>query len=279
LDVVGSFDDPRIRVLLFENRGLAHNFNRCVRLARGRFMKVVPHDDLLHPEHLAELVALTLQSDDPAIAFCRREVIYDDGDPWSCQWYQDLSLLEGPLEPLKPVNAGADVLRRWMEADLLRRNCIGEPVATLFHTELARSVGGFSPIMLQDLDFALWIRLMARGDVCYTPQYLCTFRLHDGGASRRHISTNCLVYENLMLFEELASDPSVRAILPELDQLIRRELNRHFGAPWKRRLFFWQQFESLGERPAPPPPSETRLEDFHLEPIAPSPEPRDSNAR
>ncbi|MBW2233637.1 MAG: glycosyltransferase [Deltaproteobacteria bacterium] len=266
LDVVACYDDPRLRVLRYENRGLAHNFNRCILEARGRFMKIVPQNDLLHPDHVAELAKLLRESPRPALAFCRRRVLYDECDPWSVEWVSIHAVLEEVLEPLKPLNDGAALLRRWCDAGMLHRNCIGEPIAALFSTALAREIGGFSSVVAQNLDFALWIRLMVRGDVGYSPRVLSTFRLHDGSASRRHASGSRRFWEDLVLFEEIARDKRVTATLPELQRMMGREQRKLLAQKWKRRLLPWQDHEPLGSHPGLPASGLARPADWHHRP-------------
>ena len=48
-------EDPRIRYRkLEENKGISENTNACIDLATGDFLALLDHDDLLHPEALAE---------------------------------------------------------------------------------------------------------------------------------------------------------------------------------------------------------------------------------
>jgi len=52
--IVESFADPRITYLRNDhNLGPEDNWNRCLEVARGKYFKLLPHDDLLHPQCLA----------------------------------------------------------------------------------------------------------------------------------------------------------------------------------------------------------------------------------
>lgn len=72
-DVVGALgthlDDPRIRVVRQENRGLAGARNRGVGEARAPLIAPLDADDLWHPEFLAETVAALETNPDAPFAF------------------------------------------------------------------------------------------------------------------------------------------------------------------------------------------------------------------
>ncbi len=54
LAIIRSFNDPRIRLVTnTRNLGFGGNWNRVLGEARGEFIKLLPQDDLLHPECLA----------------------------------------------------------------------------------------------------------------------------------------------------------------------------------------------------------------------------------
>ena len=53
LEIVGSFRDPRIRVVRSEsNIGSINNFNKCIQLSKGKYFILLPHDDILLPTAL-----------------------------------------------------------------------------------------------------------------------------------------------------------------------------------------------------------------------------------
>jgi glycosyltransferase involved in cell wall biosynthesis len=249
LDIVARLADPRVRIVRFENAGIATNFERCIEHARGRYLKVLPQDDLLHPDCLAVSMELIRRCKSPALVFTRRDILWNPADPWAARWMKRYEVVDRFLQPLDAVNDGPELLRRWGAADMLTRNCIGEPVATLFPVELARSIGGFSKAMGQNMDFQLWIRLMARGDVGFSERKLCTFRLHASNTSRQNKLGNKLPFENVVMFRELVEDAELMHILPRLPDLLEREERKVLG-PRYRRLLFWRRYARPEDLPA-----------------------------
>jgi glycosyltransferase involved in cell wall biosynthesis len=69
--------DSRIRYFRNDaNIGAHPNYNRSFALSRGKYFKWAPHDDVLHPDFLAECVAI-LESDPGAVA-CQAHLDYID---------------------------------------------------------------------------------------------------------------------------------------------------------------------------------------------------------
>jgi glycosyltransferase involved in cell wall biosynthesis len=55
--VVKSYDDPRVRYSRnTTNIGCLANWNRCLALAQGKYIGILPDDDLMLPENLAAKV-------------------------------------------------------------------------------------------------------------------------------------------------------------------------------------------------------------------------------
>lgn len=250
LEIVESIRDDRVRVEYFEHGGIGVNFNRCIERAQGRYLKILPQDDTLHPNCLSEMSALLAKTDRPSLAFSRREILYDPADPWSIRFMKKHAQPDTPLQPLEAVNDGPSLLRRWKSSGMLTRNLIGEPVAAVFPVELAKSIGGFSTSMNQNLDFLFWIRLAARGDVCFSERTLCSFRLHASGTSHRNYLAGKLGHlelEKLLLLQELACDSEVASVLPDIDAMIEREREHLAGLPVKKYFYFWRLYHKLAD--------------------------------
>ena len=63
-DVVRSYNDPRIRYeKLTENLGISGNTNKCFEMAKGDYIGLFDHDDILHPTALFEYMKVICDSD------------------------------------------------------------------------------------------------------------------------------------------------------------------------------------------------------------------------
>jgi glycosyltransferase involved in cell wall biosynthesis len=173
-DLVESYTDPRIRVIRNPARlGAEGNWNRALELATGKYIKLLPQDDLLQPRSLAAQVA-TLDADaDEAIAlvFGSREIIGPTGKVLARRGFR------GAV----PGRIAATTLVR----QCVRRgtNVIGEPGAVLFRRTLAKKVGRFDGQQGFVIDLDYWIRLLAHGDAWYIAEPVSSFRVSGGSWS------------------------------------------------------------------------------------------------
>src|SRR5579885_2164555 len=81
--VVRTFNDPRIRLLQNEkNLGMGGNWNRVLSLSRGKYVKLLCEDDLLHPECFAQQWGILERSENRRVVLtvCGRNVVNEQGE-------------------------------------------------------------------------------------------------------------------------------------------------------------------------------------------------------
>ena len=175
--------DPRISVRRNEqNLGLVANWNRCVELARGEWVKFLFQDDLLEPSCLERMLGVSRPGVDLVVT--RRGLIFEDGTP-------------APIEErYRRYVAAHDLARHWpgqayisserFSEVLLRNpagNCIGEPTATLIRRSAFESYGGFNRDLRILGDWEHSARVASNTGLCYLDAMLAHFRVHAAGAS------------------------------------------------------------------------------------------------
>lgn len=166
--VVRAFDDPRIRYLKNPtNLGPEGNWNRCLAEASGEYFKLLPHDDLLMPDCLAQQVEVLAADVNKqlALVFSAREVLGPSGALLTRRGYPGAQ--EG-------VIAAVDLLRACVRRGT---NLIGEPGAVLMRRELATKIGDFDGSNPYVIDLDYWFRLLAHGDAWYSTRPLAAFRV------------------------------------------------------------------------------------------------------
>jgi len=166
--VLAGYSDPRLICLRNPaNLGPAGNWNRCLLEARGRYFKLLPHDDLLAPHCLERQVAVLEADRDERIAlvFSARDVLGPDGRRLTRRGYPGGR--EGRI-------AAAAVMR-----SCIRRgtNLLGEPGAVMMRRALAARVGAFDATYPYVIDLDYWFRLLAHGDGWYCRETLSAFRV------------------------------------------------------------------------------------------------------
>lgn len=172
--IVAGYTDPRIRYLRnASNLGPEGNWNRCLEVARGKYFKLLPHDDVLAPTCLAEQVAVLaadLQSR-IALVFGAREIIDPAGR---------ILMRRGlPRTPASRVD-GTGLMKRCVRAGA---NLIGEPGNALFRRDLISRVGTYDARYPYLVDLDYWFRILLHGDAYYTATHSSSFRICPGSWS------------------------------------------------------------------------------------------------
>jgi len=169
VDVVRSYDDPRIRLIQNQrNLGAVANFDLVMRSGAGKYIKLLGADDLLYSNCLERQVAVMEADPRLSLTACRRDII-DACDRVIIRrhgWWGRCGRY-----------SGGDAIRRIVRAG---RNLLGEPITVLFRAELLDRVGGFDPLM-SDLDY--WCRLLQLGDLYVDRDALAAFRVSESSRS------------------------------------------------------------------------------------------------
>jgi glycosyltransferase involved in cell wall biosynthesis len=235
LDRVRGFEDRRIRIEVNErNLGLVGNWNRCVGLARGEFVKFLFQDDLLLPHCLERMLAVAQAHAGVGMVFCRREILLENPeDPRAQAWKRQYGELHTQFERLETLNSGRELFEQYLRKGL-RMNFVGEPTAVMVRRSCFDRLGLFNTRMHQGPDFEMWIRLMYFYDVGFLDEPLCAFRVHSGSTTRAHHRSNKPWLDMLWLIEGLLAHEEIRQSHPQIARLRWLEAARIVRAELRR---------------------------------------------
>ncbi len=154
-EVIRSFDDPRIRSVHHENRGLVPSLNRGLDLCRGKYVARLDGDDTSRPDRLA------------------RQLEFLDTDPNRVvvgSWVTVHGLDGSQIDDLRsPSN---DVELRW---DLLW-GIVYPHSSLLIRTKSLREIGGWDETFWREYphasDYDLIVRLGQLGEIGCIPEFL-----------------------------------------------------------------------------------------------------------
>lgn len=149
-------EDPRIRYRkLEENLGISGNTNACIDMASGEYLALLDHDDLLHPEALAEAA----------------RVIREEGADFV---YTDEAVFRSPD---KTNLVAAYFKPDWSPEKLLTNNYICH--LTVFKAALLEKAGRFRPVCDGSQDYDLVLRLTDCAEtIRHIPRVLYFWRSH-----------------------------------------------------------------------------------------------------
>lgn len=147
-----------------KNLGLAGNWNRCVELARGKWVHLLHHDDRVYPDFYRSLRRTIEAHPEVGAAIAGNDIIDGEGAPLS---YGDriIQRNEGLLE---------DAVGRLSVANIVQCPAIVVARATY------DNVGLFDGRFHFALDWEMWVRIASRYPVAYNPAVLASYRVHQG---------------------------------------------------------------------------------------------------
>lgn len=188
--------DSRIRYHRNErNIGMQGNFNRCLQLAAGKYVKFLCADDVLAPACVERMVETLESRDDVALVACGRELA-DNG----------MHRTGNAAYSAGPVTApGTDVIRRCF----FHGNLIGEPTAVMFRKSDCRR--GFNEAYSQVFDLEMWFHLLEGGLFAFIPEPLCTLRQHESQGTRGNLGSARITEDRRRLFRDFSARPYIRA--------------------------------------------------------------------
>jgi glycosyltransferase involved in cell wall biosynthesis len=218
-EIASQIRDSRLRVYRNEtNIGPEANWNRALAAAAGRFIKLLPGDDVLYAQCLARQVSI-LQSDDHhdvVLVYCARDIIDSAGKRVMKARY-----------PGNGVISGARLVRRTVRYGT---NIIGEPGAVLFRADAARLIGHFDASLGYVIDLDYWVKLLLLGNAYTIPEALCAFRISGDNWSVELGHQRCNQY--LRFLEKLSRhgvshlDLAIGKLMARVNERLRRVVYR-----------------------------------------------------
>lgn len=174
-------DDQRIRLVRNEqNRGLVGNWNRCIELAKGEWIKFVFQDDLIAQNCLERLVAESGKGC-PFIA-CKRGFLFDaDTNENVRQHYYDNQILIDSIFPDTTRISAQEYCQ--LTVDRIGMNFIGEPTSVMLKKDVFNQYGLFNPDLIMSCDLEYWTRVATHTGLIYVSENLASFRVHNGATS------------------------------------------------------------------------------------------------
>jgi len=203
--------DRRIHVFQNEhNLGLVGNWNRCVELAQGEWIKFVCQDDLIEAACLEWMLAAS--TPESSLICCRRSFMFETGViERNRQGYMKSTTLEHFFPDLTKIPASdycEVVLEAVIENGTL--NFVGEPTSVMLHRNVFYRFGVFNPHLIQLCDLELWTRIAIYTGIIYIPETLATFRVHSDSTTainKTNRQYRTLILDKLALLHDFAFHP------------------------------------------------------------------------
>jgi len=150
-DVISCYKDERLRYEKNpENLGLFGNFNRCIELARGRYIHILHSDDYIDPEFTRTCIQFLESHQNVAMTFSSIIILCKDVQ-------KRIELSEENI--IFPAPEGFNEI-------LTRRNFINCPTV-MMRREVYDNVGRYSCEYPYAADLLMWLKISKRYDIAY----------------------------------------------------------------------------------------------------------------
>ncbi len=161
-DVIAAVRDPRVRYVRNKtNIGHYRNMNRCMELARGRYLCIVHDDDIYAPEFLACESELLDRHPNVGMVHCAVYVVSSDRQRLRiCRAYSRTGVREGRKEFVRYLG-GHNV-------------CCS---TVMFRRALYEAVGPFNADLMCG-DWLMWLQFALRADIGFVATPLVEMRQH-----------------------------------------------------------------------------------------------------
>jgi glycosyltransferase involved in cell wall biosynthesis len=182
------------------NLGMVPNWNRCMELARGEYIKFLFGDDLLSsPHNISRLAGILDRHQEVALACSFRSIIDLNGHVTSERGFTPTG---------RPVSGVLAIRRCLMEA----WNHIGEPTVVMFRKKQGER--GFLISFRQTVDLEMWCHLLLQGSIWCDREPLAAFRRHPEQQTERNAAELVHLEEMLRLYDAYLHPSGIR--LPRL---------------------------------------------------------------
>lgn len=216
--IVESIKDDRIHLYRNEkNLGMAGNWNRCVELAKGEYIKLICADDRLVPESI-ETESKAMQKD-PDIVMTINDSIMINREG------KKLGIFG--RYPKKGIQDGKKLARKSM----IYNNYFGMPCAVMFRKSVFEKAGGFDPAYRYILDFDLWMSMAPCGKVDVLKEKLNYFMLREDSNTGKVMSKEKKAYfeEHVYLLRKNADRLAIGKTGQFLSKVLRKGRSAAYG--------------------------------------------------
>jgi glycosyltransferase involved in cell wall biosynthesis len=217
-----------------QNVGLSLNWNTCIQRARGRYIHIMHDDDMVMPTFYSEYRRFLEQEPQTVLLFSRA-VAVGEHDEW-------LSLMEPP--PAWDPAQRSGILENAL-CELVKRDFIVCPTAVVARSAYEQ-VGGFALNQFYTLDWEMWLRLAAFGQVGYIHEPLFQYRVHGDTETYRLAVTGRNIEEIVgtaergvkMLPESVQHDARTKALRNAADDAIYLRMRLHQKRKYGAGLYY-----------------------------------------
>lgn len=212
LELVKSYEkiDTRIRVISNpKNLGLVGNWNKCLKEARGEWIKILFQDDLIRSDSVEIMHTEALRHQKRFVVCARDFIIEENASEAFKQFYsKKLYKLESRYTELTEMNS--ITFANIMKETGFFENFVGEPTTFLIHKSIVEKYGNFNKHLTQLCDYEFVVRVVSQEGIIFIPKFLASFRVHAQSESTRNAKFRVLkagIIDKILMLHDLIYNP------------------------------------------------------------------------
>ena len=223
------------RIKIFRNKknlGLVLNWNKCLKLATGIWIKFLFQDDYLELNCVEQMISNSSVTD-IIIASRRIFILNEKADETAIEYYnKKVRTFENlGINSLSPSFIEPGQISS-MAVENICLNFIGEPTSVMFKKDVIDIVGMFNPDIKQICDLEYFLRISSRYGIRYIPEKLAYFRIHEESTTELNLLAKTYTLSHL--------DPIVTVNQMLFDGYYEQLRNNlYFKQKIKLKLFFY----------------------------------------
>lgn len=170
-EVLKTYQDPRLRLIRNdENVGLFGNFNKCLALANGSYLRFLCSDDVLVPGCLENEIRIMNKHPEVVLLTTAGQFVDAEG-----------RALGNVADDMSPgVYTGPGAIWAWFTFfSSYGRNPFNYPSGVLFRREIACRVGEFDTSMRLAGDVNFYLKVLEHGELAVTGALGCKILVHE----------------------------------------------------------------------------------------------------
>jgi glycosyltransferase involved in cell wall biosynthesis len=201
------------------NLGLPGNWNKCLSLAKGKYLKFLMADDKFHPQLLEKFTAIFDRYPNVSVVTSNKALI-DTRD----------AITERYNQPYQFLHQGEKIIYE----SLKTMNFIGEPTTVMIRRENMR-LGNFNTEYCWIPDWDMWLRHLSIGDCYIIPEVLSYFRQHTEQATVYLNKKLHNLFEEYTFFKKIQKTNPYNIDLSKIDiaKILKFKSYRYFRSSTK----------------------------------------------
>lgn len=260
-NMISRYAEQDSRIRLFRNSnnlGLVGNWNQCLDLAKGDWIKFVFQDDFITFDCIEKMINASTTNLAP-FSVCQREFVFEGVSN------SIIELYKRSIEATNKINLPDK--RKLSAEDFCNiliphstQNFIGEPTSVLFHKDMIKRYGRFNSELIQICDLEYWARIACNEGLLFIPETLAYFRVHESSAtflnekrsySKRVIDPVKLMCEyaygnHYKILKKVALDNGINIKLRFRANLLDSQINAyHESQKTENSIDLWKEWQNV----------------------------------